>query len=148
MVQQKNSMKEKLFVANKAVIVNEKNEILLIQENPDDPIRSHPKKWDVVGGRMDMWETPQESLLREIHEEVGIDVEIGRPIYVADWRPSPVPDEKWQIIGIFYYARAKSTDITLSGEHMNYAWVALDTIDEYNIIDQAKQAILKIKHPD
>ena len=139
-------MKQKFFVANKAIILNEKSEVLLIQENPEDPIRSHPGKWDVVGGRMEFGEKPLEALGREIQEEIGIEVEVGQPIYVDDWRPQPIPDEQWQIVGIFYKCKPLSDKIVLSNEHMNYAWVALDDIGDYELIGEVKLAIQALKN--
>lgn len=138
-------MKQKFFVANKAIILNEKNEVLLIQESPEDPVRSHPGKWDVVGGRMEFGEKPLEALAREVQEEIGMQVDVGRPIYVDDWRPQPIPDEQWHIVGIFYTCTPVSDTVTLSNEHMNYAWVALDDIDNYELIGEVKLAIHALK---
>lgn len=138
-------MKQKFFVANKAIIVNNNREVLLIQENLADPIRSHPGKWDVVGGRMEFGEKPLEALRREVQEEIGIDIEVGIPLYVDDWRPQPIPDEQWQIVGIFYKCMPLSGSVKLSHEHMNFAWVHLDDIDDYEIIGQAKLAIEALK---
>ncbi|MBI2148760.1 NUDIX domain-containing protein, partial [Candidatus Woesearchaeota archaeon] len=65
-------MENKTFVAMKAVILNDKNEILIIQESSKDPSRSHVGKWDVPGGRLNFGEDPFEGLRREVKEETNL----------------------------------------------------------------------------
>jgi 8-oxo-dGTP diphosphatase len=56
-----------------AVIRNEENEILIVQrgENTD-----HPFKWEFPGGKVDPGETEEECIIREIREELSIDIVI------------------------------------------------------------------------
>ena len=55
---------------NGAIIKNEKGEILLTKRKFD------PKKgyWDIAGGFVNVQETIEESLRREIKEELGVDI--------------------------------------------------------------------------
>lgn len=58
-------MTEQLFqIGIKAIIRNDKNQILLLK-NKD--------YWDIPGGRMDQGEDIEAALLRELHEEIGVD---------------------------------------------------------------------------
>lgn len=52
-------------------ILNEKNEILLQRRSPNK--KQQPNKLAVTTGHVGLGETPTESLLREVSEEVGID---------------------------------------------------------------------------
>src|SRR3990172_10134744 len=56
---------------NGLIVQNEKGEILLVRRKSD------PKKgfWDVPGGFVDIGETLEESFLREIQEELGVEVQ-------------------------------------------------------------------------
>ena len=92
-------MIDKLFVAIKAFIVHN-GKVLLIKESTSYTDGSHAGKFGVVGGRVEPGEQFEESLLREIKEETGLNVKIGRPFFVNEWRPE-VRGELWQIIGIF-----------------------------------------------
>lgn len=57
------------------VIFNENDEVLLCHRRDKD-------LWDIPGGMVERGETPWEGVVREVKEEVGLDVEIMRLIGV------------------------------------------------------------------
>ncbi len=114
-------MKPKLFLATKALIENN-GKILILRESAKNPSGTNPNSYDVVGGRLEPGESPEECLRREIKEEVGIEVKIGKPFYVTEWRPV-VKGEQWQIVAVFYKCTTDATDITLNHEHDEYTWI-------------------------
>jgi len=89
-------MVDKLFVATKAFIVY-KGKVLLLKESAKYSDGTNAERFDVVGGRIEPGQRFDESLLREIKEETGLEVEIGRPFFVNEWRPI-VRGEKWQVV--------------------------------------------------
>ena len=56
------------------LFLNCKNQILLfLRDNiPEIP---YPNMWDVLGGHVDPDETPEECIVREMQEEIGMDLE-------------------------------------------------------------------------
>jgi 8-oxo-dGTP diphosphatase len=62
-------------VAEYGIIINENNEFLLVQWG-----ESHKYKWHFPGGRLNENEKEKEGLVREIKEEVGIEVINVKPI--------------------------------------------------------------------
>ena len=54
----------------------------LILTKRSSKLRNHPGQWALPGGRIDSGETPEQAALREMHEEVGLDLDpsaiIGR----------------------------------------------------------------------
>lgn len=81
-------------------------------------------QWDDVGGRMRQFETPEETLQREVREETGLrDVKILKPIDVSHYfRGDKIADN--EMIVITYWCETSSDKIILSPEHDNYRWVS------------------------
>ncbi|WP_010651329.1 (deoxy)nucleoside triphosphate pyrophosphohydrolase [Oceanobacillus massiliensis] len=68
-------MKKDIHVVGAVIIRNEK--ILCAQRGPD---KSLPYLWEFPGGKIEVGETPQEALRREIIEEMKCEIEIGEQV--------------------------------------------------------------------
>jgi 8-oxo-dGTP diphosphatase len=56
------------------ILENEKKEILLYLRD-NKPGIPFPNYWDLIGGHVEDGETPEEALIREVKEELNIDLE-------------------------------------------------------------------------
>ena len=111
-------MKNQIFFSIKTLIIND-NKFLALY-NYIDGI----KQWDLPGGRMEFGETAEETLKREIREELNVEIE---PVKVIDtW--NYMHNESSQITGIIYYSEISSGTIKISDEHDGYAWVGFEEI--------------------
>lgn len=111
----------RLFVAAKALVVNQ-GKVLLIRESANNPVGTNANKYDVVGGRIEPGESVEECLKREVKEETGLEIKIGKPFYVTEWRPV-VKGEPWQIVGIFFECFADKDQVRLSQDHDDHKWI-------------------------
>ncbi len=124
-------MKETHFAATAYVIFQDR--VLLIK---------HPKikRWLPVGGKIDPGETPDQAVIREIKEEVGIDVEIINKKEVESNKVFSYRYTQLEDLGskyhfdFIYYTKADTYDIKLENEIDEAHWF---TYEEYlNIKDE------------
>jgi len=113
----------KFACAAKAFIVKD-NAVLLVKRRPNDVHK--PSEWDIPGGRLEPGENPHDGLKREAREEVGMDILICAPIHVQHF----TRDDGQQISLTVFLCSSDTSDITLSEEHTEYAWVPLDAPED------------------
>ena len=111
-----------LKVAAKAVIVNNKNKVLILREGDTYAEGSQIGLYGLPGGRLNMGEAFNDGLKREAKEETGLDIEPLHPVYVGEWRPV-IKGAPHQIIAVFVKCRAVGGKVQLSDEHDSYEWI-------------------------
>lgn len=126
-------MVDKMFVATKAFIICD-DEVLLLRESSNYKDSAHTDKLDLPGGRVELGQKFDYSLLREIKEETGLEVEIGKPFFVNESYPT-VRGENWQIIRIFFECNSKSKNVILSEDHSEFIWIKPEEYTKYNLIE-------------
>ena len=133
---------EKFHVGVKALILNDKNEILILKANPEEMRQNQPTHWDLPGGRVKGNDSLEETLRKEVQEELGIDnidmlehFDTG----ISNLR-IPLDNETVSLLLIVYKCKIhdNSSHLKLSLEHLEYKWVS---------IDEAKES-LKVKFPN
>ena len=119
----------KLFIATKAFIVHN-NKVLVLRESNKYSDGTQLGNYDVPGGRMKPGETWEQNLLREVKEETGMNVKVGAPFAVGEWRPV-VKGEQWQIVAIFLECFSDSDKVTLSDDHDDFLWIDPKAYSKY-----------------
>ena len=132
-------MQPKLFVATKAFIEHD-GKTLIVRESSKYEDGTNASRYDVPGGRLEPGQHFLESLRREVREETGIEqLEIGKPLFVNEWRPKK-GGEEWQIVGIFFLCHAHSDVIHLGDDHDDYQWINPTNYKDYNLIPNLTKA--------
>lgn len=79
---------------------------------------SMPGMWEFPGGKIEPCETPEQSLTRELREELAIDVEVGEHVVTTSY------EYDFGIVNLStYYCTLVSGTPTVS-EHAEIRWVA------------------------
>ena len=83
--------------------------------------------WDLPGGHLEDGELLADGLEREINEETGLDLRNSSEIFIKQL----ILGEETKPV-MFYFAGVRG-DVELSDEHLDYAWITLDEINDYNL---------------
>lgn len=118
------------YVAAHALVVNEDGCILIIKRSSKNDYM--PLKWDIPGGTVEVGETVEEALLREMLEETHLNVIPIRPIYAYS-NLSQIPHR--QTVQIVYLCKYIGGDIVLNPEeHDEYQWINCSDLKNFECI--------------
>ncbi len=106
-----------------AAILIKDGKILIAKRKADD---RQANKWEFPGGTVEQNETPQACLKREIQEEFGINVSVGRILGESIYHY-----DHGSIKLLAYRAHWKSGKIALN-DHADYRWVSAKALVEYD----------------
>jgi len=100
--------------------------------------------WFLPGGRAEVWETSEESLCREIREELGIPIHVERLLWVAEnfWA---LGGRRVHELGLYYEATLPAGSpysdkgaiyrgVTEAGDPMLFRWFRLDALHGINLV--------------
>lgn len=104
-----------------AFIQKENGSFLVVKRADDDEF--FPGSWELPGGGSDFGEELQDTVVREIKEETGLDIIVGKPLAVHTHFMER-KDEKVQRIEVTFLCQLSGNDaVTLSAEHTAYKWI-------------------------
>jgi mutator protein MutT len=118
-------------LAIRAVILNKNGRCLLLRRSSNN--KTNVEKWEFPGGKIEPNENFTEALHREVAEEVGSKISIGRAVGFA-WTELP----KVNVVQIIMEARLKSGKVRLSQEHDDYAWVNHKELSKFDLLEDFK----------
>lgn len=107
-------MTRRLGVAVRAVVRRD-SRILMVRRS--SACGHDPDLWELPGGKIDPDEILTEALQREVAEETGIGIEVGRPF--TTWH---FVKEPFWVTGITFECRYVRGELRLSGEHSEGGW--------------------------
>jgi 8-oxo-dGTP diphosphatase len=103
-----------------AVIYNEQNEILCALRSPE---MSLPNLWEFPGGKIEEGENPEETLVREIQEELGCTIEVYEKIEEVHHEYPNV------IVNLLTYKAKIVEGEPKAKEHAELKWVPLQDLN-------------------
>jgi bis(5'-nucleosidyl)-tetraphosphatase len=102
--------------------------------------------WDLPKGKIEAGETKHQAALRELKEETGLTATIGDGFEQSlHYNFTDFKGNQAHKTVYFFIARAHGTQVTLSDEHINYAWLNYEQALKKLTYENAQQ-ILKNAH--
>ena len=126
------------FVGVGAVVVDGAGRVLLVKRR-FEPLAG---QWSLPGGAVDVGETLEACVIREMREETGLDVEVGRVIEVFD---RIMHDDggrvQYHYVLVDYVCRPVGGTLTAASDVADAAWVEAGALGEFNLTDKAMTVI-------
>lgn len=119
---------EKLFhVGVKALIVDQRDRVLLLKVNTEKFKKDKTPHWDIPGGRIQEGQTALETLQREVAEETGIGVIVKAEYLTGVISNIEIPVNDALTVGlvlvVYKVTIPAHCEVVLSEEHTAYEWV-------------------------
>lgn len=108
-------------VVAKALLINDKDEVLLLRRSLTDDRR--PGEMDFPGGGIDDGEDITAGVKREILEEAGVDIPL-QDLHVLYAGTQIVGGDS--VTRLLYWTRVYDPEIHVSFEHSEFTWVPID----------------------
>ena len=126
-----NNSKSKFYSG--AFLYNPKTQSILLHLR-DDKAPVNPNKWALFGGGNENNESPEECLIRELNEELGIKVKEDELRCLCDYFNANTND--WHYA--FYIESDKLKSEMQLNEGADFDWVPLDRVLEYDLTKNAR----------
>ena len=122
-----------------SVIVNDDNEILLTKRS----VPPFQGEWVMPGGKIDLGEPIVNALIREVREEVGLEVDVQDLVDVFE-HVTPGEDN-YHFVILYYRCRPLSCDIRHNRDEVAEArWVPHNELGDYKMPDGTRFILSKL----
>ena len=114
---------------------------ILLEKRKSEPGRG---KWSIPGGLVELGESTERAVVREVREETGLEVEKPELFDVVD---NVELDEdgriKYHFVMIDYFVKLRSGVLKASSDAEELKWVPLDEVERYDLTKTFRAFIQK-----
>jgi 8-oxo-dGTP diphosphatase len=104
---------------------------ILLEKRKNDPGKG---KWSIPGGLVELGENVEQTVVREVEEETGL--EVGKPEHI-DVVDSITRDHnggvKYHFVIIDYFVKLEGGTLKASSDAEELRWVAFDQVEKYDL---------------
>lgn len=115
------------FVVTGVVMHN--NKFLLLKKAPND--YNYPNYWSFCSGFIKEFEAGEDTVLREIMEETGLDATIAKKGSLVTAKDA-VKGKEWIVIP--FLCMVNSDKVTLDHENVDYRWITMADLEKFQTV--------------
>ena len=120
-------------VSIKGVIIKD-DAVLLLKNDRDE--------WELPGGRIEIGESPEQCLIREIEEELRLTVKVSG---IIDAKLFEVISDRYVFLVMYRCEIVNGADsMVISHEHHEYRWVNMEDLNGISIPEEYVESINKV----
>jgi 8-oxo-dGTP pyrophosphatase MutT (NUDIX family) len=128
----------RLRIGSSAVVFDAAHERVLLTQRSDNG------RWCLPGGATDPGESVEETCIRELREETGLDVRVTRLVGVYS-SPDMVVEyddgNRWQIVSLLFEAEVMSGQLVLSDETTAFGYFSRAEMAEIDVMEHHLERI-------
>jgi 8-oxo-dGTP diphosphatase len=122
-----------------AAILVKDDKMLIARRGPD---AQPADKWEFPGGKIEIHETPEQCLKREMKEEFDIDVSVGEYLGSSIYHYDHISVE---LLAYRAYWRGGKIDLKA---HDDFKWISLEQLEEFDFAPADRVFIEKLKNKE
>lgn len=107
-------------------VVKNKGKVLILKKSPKD--YNYPNKWSFCSGYVKEFESAEDTALREIKEETGLNAKIVRKGKLFQ-KSDKSKGKRWFIMP--FLCRVNSKNVKLDHENVEFSWIHHKDINKY-----------------
>ena len=106
-----------------AAVIQHQNKILAVQRGPAK-YAYISEKWEFPGGKMETGESEEQTIIREIREELDMQIEVKSKLLTVE---HPYPDFHLTMHTYLCETEVREPKLT---EHLAFRWLSMDELEE------------------
>jgi 8-oxo-dGTP diphosphatase len=118
-----------------AALLTRDAKLLVCQRKRDD---TFPLLWEFPGGKIELGESPQEALARELREELGIEALIGDEVHRTRYHYGVLKED---LLLLFFRARLRDSASPKNLAFETFEWSDLSALPRYKFLPADKELI-------
>ncbi len=124
-----------------AFLYNPKTQSVLLHLR-DEQVAVHPNQWGFFGGTSENDETPEACVIRELKEELDIDVEKNQLKKLCDY----LNEQRGTWRHVFFIESDLEKSAMRLGEGADFDWIPIAKVFEYNLTEKTKRDLKTFLH--
>jgi len=121
-----------------AVVIHDGRVVLIRRGHAPDA-----GQWSIPGGAVELGESVEEALRREVDEETGLEIAVGRFLELFELVDRDADGVRFHFVVLDYAATVIGGTLRAGDDAADVALVSLDDLDRYDLADSIRRVIAK-----